>query len=76
MLSTTLPFNRELATKIYITTSFYLDCPLMLSIPVVKFRSYSNGTMTSLSTTSETIVCCNNVWPTTNAMGKMYKMQY
>ena len=40
----------------------------MLSIPVVTFRSYSNGTMI---TTSEIIVCCNDVWP--SAMGKMYK---
>ena len=40
-----------------ITSSFYLDCPLMLSNPVVKFRSYSIGTMIALSSTSEIIVC-------------------
>ena len=48
----------------------------MMSIPVVKFRSYSNGTMIALSTTSKIIVCFNDVWPTTHAIGKMYKMQY
>ena len=48
----------------------------MMSIPVVKFRSYSNATMIALSTSSKIIVCCNDVWPTTHAIGKMYKMPY
>ena len=46
----------------------------MLSIPIVKFRSYSNGTMIALSNTYEIIVCCNDVWPKTNAMGKLYTL--
>ena len=47
-----------------ITTSFSLDCPLRLNIPVMKFTIYTNGTMTALTNNSEIITCINGVWPT------------
>ena len=53
-------------------SQIHLDCSLMLNIPVMKLRSYSNGTMMVLSSTSEIIACYNRVWPTSIAMGKMY----
>ena len=52
------------------TSSFFLECPLMLNVPVMKITIYTNGTIIALSNDNGTITCINGVWPNTNTKCK------
>ena len=52
-------------------TSFSLECPLLLDIPVMKFIINSNRTMTALSNDNDIITCDNGIWQYTKTMSKM-----
>ena len=55
------------------TTSFSLECPLLLDIPVMKFKIYSNRTMTALSIDNDIVTCDNGIWQNTKTMSKIDK---
>ena len=57
-----------------VTTSFSLECPLVLNIPVMKFIINSNRTMTALSNDNVIITCDNGMWQNTKAMSKIDKL--
>ena len=52
-------------------TSFSLECPLLLDIPVMKFIINSNRTMTALRNDNDIITCDNGIWQNTKTMSKM-----
>ena len=56
------------------TTSFPLECPLLLDIPAMKFIINSNRTMTALSNDNDIITCENGIWQNTKTMSKMDKL--
>ena len=53
------------------TTSFSLDCPLLLDVPVMKYILYSNRTMTALSNNNDIIICDNGIWQKNMTRSKM-----
>ena len=57
-------------------TSFFLDCPLLLNVPVMKIIIYSNRTMTALSNDDDIVTCDNGIWQNTNTMSKRQQAIY
>ena len=55
------------------TTSFSLECPLLLDIPVMKFITYSNRTMTALSNDDDIVTCDYGIWQNTKTIRKIDK---
>ena len=55
------------------TTSFSLECPLLLDIPVMKFIIYSNRTMTALSNDDDIVTCDYGIWQNTKTIRKIDK---
>ena len=61
---------QQTSCSLNVITSFSLDCPLMLNVPVMKITIYANGTITTLSDDNRTITCINGVWPNINTKCK------
>ena len=65
---------QQRSCSLNVTTSFSLDCPLMLNVVVMRIILCTNGTITALTNDNEIITCINGVWPNADTIRKHDKI--